>query len=87
MPPKGEGWRIFMKTSQLILAAVAVFYAVHLFANPMPRTMSKEWQEASNEYAQVCLFSSREFVSTIPLAPGFRTWSGMITTDCPSANA
>ncbi|KAL1997645.1 hypothetical protein VTN02DRAFT_1208 [Thermoascus thermophilus] len=51
-PPKGEGWRVFFKTMQLFAASVAIFYAVHLFARPPPRTMTKEWQEASNEYAK-----------------------------------
>jgi hypothetical protein len=34
--------------------SVGVFYLVHAFAKPQPKTMSKEWQEASNEYALVC---------------------------------
>ncbi|KAL5356029.1 cytochrome c oxidase subunit IV-domain-containing protein [Aspergillus floccosus] len=49
--PKGEGLRIFVKVAQLTAVSVAVFYAIHLFAKPQPKTMSKEWQEASNEYA------------------------------------
>ncbi|KAL2010795.1 hypothetical protein VTN00DRAFT_3513 [Thermoascus crustaceus] len=51
-PPKGEGWKIFFKTMQLFVASVAIFYAIHLFARPQPRTMTKEWQEATNEYAK-----------------------------------
>lgn len=51
--PKGEGWKIFFKVTQLTLASVGVFYVIHLFGKPMPKTMSKEWQEASNEYAKV----------------------------------
>ncbi|OQE31799.1 hypothetical protein PENSTE_c001G02235 [Penicillium steckii] len=50
--PKGEGWRIFFKVAQLTAASVGVFYLVHMFAKPQPKTMSKEWQEASNEYAK-----------------------------------
>jgi cytochrome c oxidase subunit 4 len=50
-PPKGEGFKIFLKVTQLTLASFAIFYAIHLFAKPQPKTMSKEWQEASNEYA------------------------------------
>ena len=53
--PKGEGMRIFFKVAQLSIASVAVFAIIHYFARPAPRTMSKEWQEASNEYARVCL--------------------------------
>ncbi|KAJ5457700.1 hypothetical protein N7475_009088 [Penicillium sp. IBT 31633x] len=49
--PKGEGWRVFAKVTQLTLASVAIFYAIHAFAGKQPATMSKEWQEASNEYA------------------------------------
>ncbi|KAF7118037.1 hypothetical protein CNMCM5793_007413 [Aspergillus hiratsukae] len=52
VPPKGEGWRIFWKVTQLTLASFAVFYVIHLFSRKQPRTMSKEWQEASNEYAR-----------------------------------
>ncbi|RMJ27441.1 cytochrome C oxidase [Aspergillus sp. HF37] len=51
-PPKGEGWRIFSKVTQLTLVSIAVYYAIHAFAKPPPKTMSKEWQEASNEYAK-----------------------------------
>lgn len=39
--------------TQLTVASLLVFYAIHYFAKPMPKTMSKEWQEASNEYAKV----------------------------------
>ncbi|KAJ5653776.1 Cytochrome c oxidase polypeptide 5 [Penicillium odoratum] len=49
--PKGEGWKILFKVTQLTLVSFAIFYAIHLFAKPQPKTMSKEWQEASNEYA------------------------------------
>ncbi|PIG87554.1 cytochrome c oxidase subunit V [Aspergillus arachidicola] len=50
--PKGEGLRIAVKVAQLTAVSVAVFYVIHLFAKPQPKTMSKEWQEASNEYAK-----------------------------------
>lgn len=66
-PAKGEGMRIALKTGQLILASIALFYAIHLFAKPAPRTMSKEWQEASNEYAHVCAFPTlNSRVSGVP---------------------
>ncbi|KAL4778251.1 cytochrome c oxidase subunit IV-domain-containing protein [Aspergillus varians] len=50
-PPKGEGLKIFIKVAQLTAVSVAIFYAIHAFAKPHPATMSKEWQEATNEYA------------------------------------
>ncbi|KAJ5413231.1 hypothetical protein N7501_005959 [Penicillium viridicatum] len=49
--PKGEGLRVLAKVLQLTAVSVALFYAVHAFAGKQPGTMSKEWQEASNEYA------------------------------------
>lgn len=51
--PKGEGLRVVGKVTQLVAAAVAIFFSIHYFAGPKPGTMSKEWQEASNEYALV----------------------------------
>jgi cytochrome c oxidase subunit 4 len=51
--PKGEGWKIFSKVTQLVAASVAIFYSTRFFAGSPPRTMTKEWQEASNEYALV----------------------------------
>lgn len=51
--PKGEGWRIASKVVQLVAVSVALFYTTRLFAKPPPRTLTKEWQEASNEYARV----------------------------------
>ncbi|OKL55796.1 Cytochrome c oxidase polypeptide 5, mitochondrial [Talaromyces atroroseus] len=49
--PKGEGWKIASKVVQLVAVSVGLFYTTRLFAKPPPRTMTKEWQEASNEYA------------------------------------
>lgn len=42
------------KITQLLAVSVAVFYGIHLLAKPQPPTMTKEFQEASNEYAKVC---------------------------------
>ena len=53
--PKGESWKVFAKVTQLTIASVLVFYAIHFFAGPKPKTMSKEWQEATNEYAKVII--------------------------------
>lgn len=56
--PKGEGMKVLLKTTQLTVVSILLFYAIHYFAKPQPKTMSKEWQEASNEYARVCLLYS-----------------------------
>ncbi|KAL1847712.1 Cytochrome c oxidase subunit 5B, mitochondrial [Paecilomyces lecythidis] len=65
--PKGEGWRVFIKVSQLIAISFGIFYVVHLFARGQPKTMSKEWQEAANEYVK------REKIEPItgPAAEGY----------------
>ncbi|KAJ4289745.1 Cytochrome c oxidase subunit 5B, mitochondrial [Kalmusia sp. IMI 367209] len=50
-PPPDEGRKVFFLSAAVIAAAVGVFSLTRLFANPVrPRTMTKEWQEASEEY-------------------------------------
>jgi len=50
--PKGEGWKIFTKVTQLLIVSMILFSITRFFARPPPRTMTKEWQEATNEYAR-----------------------------------
>ncbi|PGH31466.1 cytochrome c oxidase subunit 4 [[Emmonsia] crescens] len=50
--PKGEGLRIFVQVMKYLAVSTAFFFAMRMFANPPPRTMTKEWQEATNEYAK-----------------------------------
>lgn len=50
-PPPDEGRKVFFLASAVIAAAVVLFSITRMFANPVrPRTMTKEWQEASEEY-------------------------------------
>ncbi|KAF2016577.1 COX4-domain-containing protein [Aaosphaeria arxii CBS 175.79] len=50
-PPADEGRKVFLMTTAVVGAAIAVFSATRLLANPQrPHTMTKEWQEASEEY-------------------------------------
>ncbi|KAK2746216.1 Cytochrome c oxidase subunit 5A [Myotisia sp. PD_48] len=49
--PKGEGLRVVIQVLKYVLISAGVFYATRLLANPAPKTMTKEWQEATNEYA------------------------------------
>ncbi|KAF2180192.1 COX4-domain-containing protein [Zopfia rhizophila CBS 207.26] len=50
-PPPDEGRKVFFLSMSLIGAAVIIFSITRMFANPQrPRTMTKEWQEASEEY-------------------------------------
>jgi len=48
--PPGEGWKVLRYTSYGIVVSLVLFYISHVLARPPPRTMSQEWQEASNEY-------------------------------------
>ena len=49
-PPPDEGRNVFLLSSGVIFAAFAIFAFTRMFASPIrPRTMTKEWQEASEE--------------------------------------
>ncbi|KAI8943811.1 hypothetical protein NX059_001785 [Plenodomus lindquistii] len=50
-PPPDEGRNVFLLSSAVIFGAFATFFAIRMFASPVrPRTMTKEWQEATEEY-------------------------------------
>jgi cytochrome c oxidase subunit 4 len=49
--PPDEGRKVFLLSMAVIGAACVVFAITRMFANPArPRTMTKEWQEATEEY-------------------------------------
>jgi cytochrome c oxidase subunit 4 len=50
VPPPGEGSKVFIYTMLGVAVSFAAFYAIRLGGRPAPATMSKEWQEATNEY-------------------------------------
>lgn len=45
-----EGKKIFVGFLIAMGVSLAIFAMIRLFAKPAPSTMTKEWQEASNEY-------------------------------------
>jgi len=47
----GDNFKIAAATTALVGAAGVLFYVLHHFAASPPKTMTKEWQEASNERA------------------------------------
>lgn len=51
--PPGENTKVFAYTIVGVLAAGALFGFTRYFAREKPRTLNKEWQEASNEYFKV----------------------------------
>ncbi|KAL8743043.1 MAG: hypothetical protein Q9190_004558 [Brigantiaea leucoxantha] len=48
--PPGENWFVFKRVMMVIGVSTAVFIVIRQFARPPPKTMTKEWQEATNEY-------------------------------------
>ncbi|MCJ1442164.1 MAG: Cytochrome c oxidase subunit 5A [Stictis urceolatum] len=50
MPPPGEGWKVFWYTMAGLGVSFAFFVAIKAVAGGDPPTMTKEWQEATNEY-------------------------------------
>jgi len=55
LPPPGEGWRVAGYTAVGVAVSFALFVTLHMFARGPPSTMTKEYQEATNEYLKVCL--------------------------------
>lgn len=53
--PPGEGMQIFKYVLIGVASSVALFYFTRIFARGPPKTMSAEWQEASNAYLKVRL--------------------------------
>lgn len=51
--PPGESWKVARYTAYGVLASVVIFSLTRYFARPAPRTMTKEYQELSNEYLRV----------------------------------
>lgn len=52
--PPGEGWKVLGYTLAGVAVSFALFASVRAFARGPPATMTKEYQEASNEYLLVC---------------------------------
>ncbi|KAK3111886.1 Cytochrome c oxidase subunit 5B, mitochondrial [Teratosphaeriaceae sp. CCFEE 6253] len=50
LPPPGENWKIFRLTMYAIGVSGVLFSLVKYFSRGPPRTMTKEYQEATNEY-------------------------------------
>ncbi|RDL33972.1 Mitochondrial cytochrome c oxidase subunit IV [Venustampulla echinocandica] len=50
LPPPDEGWKVAGYTAAACIVSTIIFVIIRAFGSPEPHTMSKEWQEASNEY-------------------------------------
>ncbi|KAK3320979.1 cytochrome c oxidase subunit IV family [Cercophora scortea] len=50
LPPPGEGKKVALYTFFGLGLSFAIFAIMRAFAKPPPSTMTKEWQEATNEF-------------------------------------
>merc|ERR1712230_267030 len=48
--PPGEWSKVFLYAMIGVAISGGLFFSIHAFARPPPRSMTKEWQEATNEY-------------------------------------
>lgn len=55
LPPPGEQKKVFAYTAAGVLLSFVIFATMRSFAKPAPSTMTKEWQEATNEFLKVRL--------------------------------
>lgn len=53
LPPPGQNWFIFWSVMGITGVCCVVFFIIRLFARGPPSTMTREWQEATNEYLRV----------------------------------
>ena len=53
LPPPGEGWTVFTYTMAGLGVAFLLMWFARSMARPPPSTMTKEWQEQTNEYLKV----------------------------------
>ena len=53
--PPGENVKIFMYVMAALGATGVIFGAARFFARGQPATMTKEYQEATNDYLKVCI--------------------------------
>lgn len=56
--PPGEGWQVLRIVVTALAASLVIFGGLRLVAKPPPHTMTKEWQEASNEQLKVRLWQA-----------------------------
>jgi len=48
--PPGEGWKVMGYSALGVFVSFIIFCAIRAFAKPPPKTMTKEWEEMTNEY-------------------------------------
>ncbi|KAK4133036.1 cytochrome c oxidase subunit IV [Trichocladium antarcticum] len=59
LPPPGETQKVVLYTVIGLVASFVIFASMRMFAKPPPATMTKEWQEATDEFLKVSTLSRR----------------------------
>ncbi|TKA25595.1 Cytochrome c oxidase polypeptide 5, mitochondrial [Salinomyces thailandicus] len=81
LPPPGESWKVFRLTMYGIAASFALFLAIKAGGRGPPRTMTKEHQEATNEYMK-----ERNIEPITGVSSEGYVGKGMVQTDRSSAS-
>lgn len=55
LDPPGEGKSLFFHVILVLAATGGLFAVIRMFAGQAPESMTKEWQEQSNELLKVCV--------------------------------
>lgn len=58
LPPPGENKKVILYTAIGVFASFVIFATMRSFARPPPATMTKEYQEATNEFLKVRFLNS-----------------------------
>lgn len=61
LPPPDEGKKVTLYVVIALFASLTIFSAMRMFAKPPPHTMTREWQEAANEYLKVRIRQTPSF--------------------------
>ncbi|KAF2454467.1 cytochrome c oxidase subunit IV-domain-containing protein [Lineolata rhizophorae] len=52
LPPPGENWEVFKGVIKYLALSFAIFGLTRYFSRDPPKTMTREWQEKTEEYAR-----------------------------------
>ena len=77
LPPPGENKKVALYTGIGILASFVLFATARSFARPPPATMTKEYQEATNEFLKVSALCSLSY--PLQLTDGRWSLTGLLS--------